>query len=157
MEIQTLIFFLSVKVLVAQFCLTLQFHILQPTRLLCPWDFPGKNPAVGCHSLLQEIFLTRGSNLDVLYCQQILYRLSHQGSLHILYLLSKTYFFRETDTENKSIDTKEGKGGWDGWGDWDWRIYTIDTVYKIDHWWEPTSQHRELYSALCGDLHGKET
>ena len=24
-----------------------------PTRLLCPWDFPGKNPGVGCHFLLQ--------------------------------------------------------------------------------------------------------
>ena len=25
----------------------------EPTRLLCPWDFPGKNPGVGCHFLLQ--------------------------------------------------------------------------------------------------------
>ena len=25
---------------------------LQPTRLLCPWDFPGKNTGVGCHFLL---------------------------------------------------------------------------------------------------------
>ena len=25
----------------------------QPTRLLCPWDFPGKNTGVGCHFLLQ--------------------------------------------------------------------------------------------------------
>ena len=24
-----------------------------PTRLLCPWDFPGKTAGVGCHSLLQ--------------------------------------------------------------------------------------------------------
>ena len=24
-------------------------HGLQPTRLLCPWDFPGKNTGVGCH------------------------------------------------------------------------------------------------------------
>ena len=23
------------------------------TRLLCPWDFPGKNTGVGCHFLLQ--------------------------------------------------------------------------------------------------------
>ena len=23
-------------------------------RLLCPWDFPGKNSEVGCHFLLQE-------------------------------------------------------------------------------------------------------
>ena len=35
---------------------------LQPARLLCPWDFPGKNTGVGCYSLLQGIFLTQGSN-----------------------------------------------------------------------------------------------
>ena len=28
-------------------------HRLQPARLLCPWDFPGKNNGVGCHFLLQ--------------------------------------------------------------------------------------------------------
>ena len=33
-----------------------------PTRLLCPWDFPGKNTGVGCHFLLQGIFPTQGSN-----------------------------------------------------------------------------------------------
>ena len=27
-------------------------HGLQPTRVLCPWDFPGKNTGVGCHCLL---------------------------------------------------------------------------------------------------------
>ena len=27
--------------------------VLQSTRLPCPWDFPGKNIAVGCHFLLQ--------------------------------------------------------------------------------------------------------
>ena len=30
-----------------------QPHGLQPTRLLCPWDFPGKSTGVGCHRLLQ--------------------------------------------------------------------------------------------------------
>ena len=29
-------------------------HGLQPTRLLCPWDFPGKSSGVGCHCLLQS-------------------------------------------------------------------------------------------------------
>ena len=29
-------------------------HGLQPTRLLCPWDFPGKSTGVGCHCLLRE-------------------------------------------------------------------------------------------------------
>ena len=28
-------------------------HRQQPTRLLCPWDSPGKNIGVGCHFLLQ--------------------------------------------------------------------------------------------------------
>ena len=41
-------------------------HGLQPTRLLCPWDSPGKNTAVGYHFLLQGIFLTQGSNLCLL-------------------------------------------------------------------------------------------
>ena len=41
------------KVKVAQLCLTLWPHGLQPARRLCPWDSPGKNTAVGCHALLQ--------------------------------------------------------------------------------------------------------
>ena len=28
-------------------------HELQPLRLLCPWDFPGKSTVVGCHCLLR--------------------------------------------------------------------------------------------------------
>ena len=35
---------------------------LQPARLLCPWDSPGKNIGVCCHALLRGIFPTRGSN-----------------------------------------------------------------------------------------------
>ena len=41
---------------------SLQPHRLQPARLLCPWNFPGKNTGVGCHALLHGIFLTQGSN-----------------------------------------------------------------------------------------------
>ena len=32
---------------------SVQPHRWQPTRLLCPWDSPGKNTGVGCHCLLQ--------------------------------------------------------------------------------------------------------
>ena len=59
---------------------SLRPHGLLPTRLLCPWNSPGKNTGVGSHSLLQGIFLTQGSNLDLPHCRQILYPLSHQGS-----------------------------------------------------------------------------
>ena len=33
-------------------------HGLQPTRLLCPWDSPGKSTGVGCHCLLQPLHLS---------------------------------------------------------------------------------------------------
>ena len=42
---------------------SLQPYGLKPTRLLCPWDSPGKNTEVGCHALLQRIFLTQGWEL----------------------------------------------------------------------------------------------
>ena len=41
---------------------SLRPHGLQPTRLLCPWDFPGKSTGVGCHCLLRERTL-RCSNI----------------------------------------------------------------------------------------------
>ena len=36
---------------------------------------------MGCHFLLQEIFPTQGLNLGLPHCTQMLYHLSHQGSL----------------------------------------------------------------------------
>ena len=33
---------------------------LTPSRLLCPWDSPGKNIRVGCHALLQGIYPAQG-------------------------------------------------------------------------------------------------
>ena len=59
---------------------SLQPHGQWPTRLFCPWDSPGKNTGVGCHSLLQGIFPAQGSNLDLLHCRRIPYRPNHWGS-----------------------------------------------------------------------------
>ena len=36
-------------------------HGLYPTRLLCPWDSPGKNNGVSCHILLQSLSLPTGN------------------------------------------------------------------------------------------------
>ena len=44
-------------------------HGLLPTRLLCPWDSPGKHTRMGCHSLLQGFFPTHGSKLHLLHWQ----------------------------------------------------------------------------------------
>ena len=46
-------------------------HGLQPTRLLRPWDFPGKSARVGCHHLLRcisEVIDISPSNLDSSLC-----------------------------------------------------------------------------------------
>ena len=65
---------------------------LQPTRPLCA-DSPSKNTGVGCHFLLQEIFLTQGSNLGFLHCRQILYHLSYREVLSFLKFYLKIYFY----------------------------------------------------------------
>ena len=55
-------------------------HRWQPTRLLHPWDYPGKNNGVGCHLLLQCIkvksesevaqsYLTLGDPMDCIAYQ----------------------------------------------------------------------------------------
>ena len=40
---------------------------LQPTKLLRPWDFPGKNTGVSCRFLFHRIFPTQKSNLHLLH------------------------------------------------------------------------------------------
>ena len=47
-----------------------------PTRLLCPWGFPGKNSAVWCHLLLQRIFRTQESKPHLIscICKWVLYK-----------------------------------------------------------------------------------
>ena len=69
-------------------------HGLQPARLLCPKDFPGKNSGMGCHSLLQGIFPIQGSYPGLSHCRQILYCLSHQGSPLPTYSFLKVIKFK---------------------------------------------------------------
>ena len=59
-----------------QSCPTVQPYRRQPTRLLCPWDSPGKNTGVGCHFLLQCVKVKSESEVaqscltprDHIYC-----------------------------------------------------------------------------------------
>ena len=58
-----LILFKCASVRLAVMSDSLRPHGLSPTRLLCPWNSPGKKTGVGTHSFLQGIFLTQASNL----------------------------------------------------------------------------------------------
>ena len=66
---------------------------LQPTRLFCPWDSPGKESGMGCHALLQGLFPTQGLNpclLSFLHCRWILYHWT-TGEAHLSIYLSSVY------------------------------------------------------------------
>ena len=77
--------------------LTLQrSHGLKPARLLCPWDFPGKNTGVGCRAPLQGIFPTQGSNPCLLHFplwQVGSLPLSHLEASEIKITFSKSLYF----------------------------------------------------------------
>ena len=47
---------------------------LLPDKLLCPWNFLGKNTGVGSLSLLQGVFPTQELNQGLLHCRRILYQ-----------------------------------------------------------------------------------
>ena len=108
---------------------SLQPQGLKHTRLLCSWDSRGKNTGVGCHFLLQGIFLTQGLNpclLHLLHCRQILYSLSHLGSPLQLYECIRSTHHKHTvlwvDYISIKLEKgqKEGReGGWNfSWQQW---------------------------------------
>ena len=81
---------------------SLQPHGLQPVRLFCLWDFPGKNTRVGCHAFLQGIFPTQGSKPGLLHCRWIFYHLSHQGCTRILEWLDYPFSRRTSWSRNQT-------------------------------------------------------
>ena len=94
---------------------SLRPHGPQHTRLLCPWDSPGKNTGVDNHSLLPGIFPIQGSNLGFPHCRQILYHLSHQRSPEIMIVsIYKNFFVANKLKKKKGLEEKtfgEKNGG----------------------------------------------
>ena len=73
---------------------SLRSHGLQPARLLCPWDSLGQNTGVGCHFLLQGIFLTQRLNpglLCLLNWQESSLTLGSPRTCRLCYLLLLNY------------------------------------------------------------------
>ena len=67
---------------------SLRPHGLQLTRLLCPWDSPGKKTGVGCHVLLQGIFQVQGLNPCLLCLPELAGRFfttSSTWEAHVVY------------------------------------------------------------------------
>ena len=86
------------KVKVAQSCLTL----CDPIDCTSPWNSPGHNTGVGSLSLLQGISPTQGLNPGLPHCRQILYQLSHKGSLRILEWVAYPFSSRSSWPRNRT-------------------------------------------------------
>ena len=102
---------------------SLQALELWPTKLLYPWNFPGKDTGVGFHALLQGTFLIQGSNPCLLHCRWILYHWA-TGKAWFMYeetktvcahlkqcnqKLQSTFFFEECVDQSKTINTTVGE------------------------------------------------
>ena len=76
-------------------------HGLQPTRLLRPWDSPGKNTGVGCHFLLLK-YLYDDTNNQQIYRKQWIKLVSSSHSfvfIVVIQLLSHVRLFATPLTE----------------------------------------------------------
>ena len=125
-----------------------QPHGLQPTRLLLPWDFPGKSTEVVCHCLLQckdnsWVFFLLILNWFLLLLKFLLY---------CNYILFSTLLEKWTRTapsfrvhEKSFVDLALGKRLWSGSLKWSQVVSSL----KI-HWNDP--QDLKIFIFMC--MHG---
>ena len=104
-------------------------HGLWPTRLLCPWDSPGKNTEVGCHFLLQGDLPDPGMEL-------------RSSALQADYLPTEPEGNRKgEDGLNLRGILGEAQGyvavwlGWSGWGGKEWALVMVETGWDRRGLW----------------------
>ena len=102
----------------------MQPHRWKPTRLLCPWDSPGKNTGVGCHFLLQCMKVKSESELaqscptlsDPMDCSlrgSSVHGISQARVLEwgaIAFSVTRSYELPNVDLSSYSSTTHQGQG-----------------------------------------------
>ena len=130
-------------------------HGLQPTRLLRPWEFPGKNTGVGCHRLLwymYYIFSIHSSVSGYLGCFYFLAVVNnaamHAGCMYLFEL----YFSLVCcgSWGHKELDTTE----WLNWTELD----ICPRVRLLDHMVILFFFLKEIFTVLhsCTNLHSHQ-
>ena len=67
-------------------------HGLQPTRLLHPWDFPGKSTGVGCLEPFKFSFLgISGRGIDLDYCDFEWFALETNRDHSVIFEIASKY------------------------------------------------------------------
>ena len=125
---------------------SLQPHGLESSRLLCPWESPGKNTGMSCYFLLQRVFPTQGWNLCLLHDRQILLLLSQQGSpnacqLSVLILVINRYSANPVvcQTLLATVTRADPRNG--------------PRLYEVSLWWE---RQRGLVLPNSGRVHSTD-
>ena len=72
---------------------------------------------MGCHFLLQGIFLTQGLKPGLLHCRQILYCLSHQGNPIVIIIEDKITKLQQRMGELGSDKGPKFVSLWEGMGE----------------------------------------
>ena len=93
---------------------SLRPHGLQPTRLLRPWNFPGKSTGVGCHCLLPEESLSSKQTRSfanlwfwTLVCPRETWKKRETDYYEHLVLRCKLFFFLKHAYGRKNDETKK--------------------------------------------------
>ena len=112
-------------------------HGLQPTSLLCPWDFPGKSTGVGCHCLLHNelllrqkmneisTFVTMWLDLQGIMLNEISQTVKYKYMISLICGIWKTKQMRQHNNRNGVIDAEDkqeqkmGKVGVGEWNRWE--------------------------------------
>ena len=94
-------------------------HGLQSTRVLHPWDFPGKSSRVGCHRLLRQ-------QTDE----------THQKLQHLQpVLVNRMAQFFSTTMPDCTLHSQRFKS----WTNWATKVCRIHHLHLTSHQWQPTS------------------
>ena len=116
------------------------------TRLLNPWDFPGKSTRVGCHFLLQGIFPTQGSNPGLPHFRQTLYHLSYQGCCSVN-RHQNVNWERQEATLWRWIEIRDIRLTHDF-------MHTYTHAHICIHIHVYTHVHMNIYTCICISVHG---
>ena len=82
-------------------------HGLQPTRLLRPWDFPGKRTGVGCHLLLRTPVIS-----DTKFKTKKGYTVHEKGKTHVEWQNKSLEKICSSNKTNKDHLLKKRKQNW---------------------------------------------
>jgi len=119
----------------------LWLHGQYPARLLCLWDFPARITGVGCHFLLQGVFLTRELNPRILHAGGF-FTTEPSGKFlmeHCTAIVPQVVLAAQSrEGAPQASGQEEGRGRWKA---------KAPALWEAGRWWEQRWEQK-VYSTL---------